>query len=91
MLEGWLRAALEAVEAGEVPPELSSEEATALILDIARDAAHGVERPAAPLASFAAGFAIGRHGGGLDELRSASRHIATAAEEWDATDQDKQP
>ena len=32
----------------------------ALVLDLARDAAHGVARPAAPLTTFLAGMAVGR-------------------------------
>lgn len=33
-----------------------------LLLDLARDAAHGVARPAAPLTTFVAGLAAGRAG-----------------------------
>ncbi len=35
-----------------------------LLLDVARDAAHGVARPAAPLTTFLVGYAAGLHGGG---------------------------
>ena len=35
----------------------------ALILDLARDAAHGVARPAAPLTTFLVGYAAARAGG----------------------------
>ena len=31
-----------------------------VLLDLARDAAHGVERPAAPLSTFLVGVAVGR-------------------------------
>jgi hypothetical protein len=31
-----------------------------LVLDLARDAAHGVARPAAPLTTYLAGVAVGR-------------------------------
>ena len=31
-----------------------------MLLDLARDAAHGVERPAAPLTTFLVGVAVGR-------------------------------
>jgi hypothetical protein len=34
-----------------------------LVLDLARDAAHGVARPAAPLTAFLVGLAAGRRGG----------------------------
>ena len=33
------------------------------ILDLARDTAHGVERPAAPLTTFLVGYAAGVRGG----------------------------
>jgi hypothetical protein len=32
----------------------------ATVLDLARDAAHGIARPAAPLTTFIAGMAVGR-------------------------------
>ncbi|RDV43619.1 hypothetical protein DOE76_16925 [Leifsonia sp. ku-ls] len=32
----------------------------AAVLDLARDAAHGIARPAAPLTTFVAGIAVGR-------------------------------
>ncbi len=32
----------------------------ALVLDLARDVAHGVARPAAPLTAYLAGLAVGR-------------------------------
>jgi hypothetical protein len=34
-----------------------------LVLDLARDAAHGVARPAAPLTTFLVGLAAGTRGG----------------------------
>lgn len=38
------------------------------ILDLARDAAHGVERPAAPLTTFLVGYAAGLRGGSQDDI-----------------------
>jgi hypothetical protein len=35
-----------------------------LVLDLAREVAHGVARPAAPLTTFLVGYAAGRTGGG---------------------------
>ena len=35
----------------------------AAVLDLARDAAHGVARPAAPLTTFLVGLAAGQQGG----------------------------
>jgi hypothetical protein len=43
-----------------------------LLLDVARDAAHGVARPAAPLTTFLVGLAAGRHGGDAQAVRDAA-------------------
>ncbi|MGW1373408.1 DUF6457 domain-containing protein [Streptomyces sp. NPDC002446] len=58
---------------------------TAALLDLARDAAHGVARPAAPLTTFLIGYAAGRQGRDVKELSDraaalASRWAAEAAE-----------
>ncbi|WP_350347486.1 NTP transferase domain-containing protein [Agromyces sp. G08B096] len=47
------------------------------VLDLARDAAHGVARPAAPLTAFAVGLAAGRSGDADSALRRA-RELAAA-------------
>jgi hypothetical protein len=47
------------------------------ILDLARDAAHQVERPAAPLTTFLVGFAAGRRG---DSARGIEDCIELAAD-----------
>ncbi len=38
------------------------------ILDLARDAAHQVERPAAPVTTFLVGYAAGLRGGSPDDI-----------------------
>lgn len=38
------------------------------ILDLARDAAHQVERPAAPLTTFLVGYAAGMRGGSAGDV-----------------------
>jgi len=48
-----------------------------LVLDLARDAAHAVARPAAPLTAFLVGYAAALRGGAPDDVREAAR-IATA-------------
>jgi hypothetical protein len=53
---------------------------TALVLDIARDAAHGVARPAAPLTTFLVGLSVGSRGGGraaLEEVAAIAQRLAT--------------
>lgn len=54
-LEGWLTTLAEELDV----PSLTTENVTQL-LDLARDTAHGVARPAAPLSAFLAGVAVGR-------------------------------
>ena len=54
------------------------------VLDLARDAAHGVARPAAPLTTFVAGYAAARNGGSPDDVRAAlaiASRLATRPEE----------
>ena len=50
-LEDWLAALSEHLGI-DLPPELVGP-----VLDLARDAAHNVQRPAAPLSTFVAGYA----------------------------------
>jgi hypothetical protein len=42
-----------------------------LVLDLARDAAHGVTRPAAPLTTFLVGLAAGRDGVTAESITAA--------------------
>lgn len=49
-----------------------------MILDLARDAAHGVERKAAPITTFLLGIAIA---GGADP-KAAAKGLAKLAEAW---------
>ena len=59
-----------------------------LLLDVARDAAHGVARPAAPLTTFLVGLAAGMRGGDAAAIndaaaiaqRLAEQHAGTAGE-----------
>lgn len=44
-----------------------------LLLDVARDAARGVARPAAPLTTFLVGLAAGRHGADAAAVREAAQ------------------
>ncbi|WP_190198015.1 DUF6457 domain-containing protein, partial [Streptomyces djakartensis] len=54
------------------------------LLDLARDAAHGVARPAAPLTTFLVGYAAARAGGGPEAVAEASRRAAALATRWAA-------
>ncbi|MQA15953.1 MAG: hypothetical protein GEV09_17935 [Pseudonocardiaceae bacterium] len=56
-----------------------------LVLDMTRDVAHGVARPAAPLTAFLVGLAAGRDGGGADAIRAACDRVQQLAGEWEAS------
>jgi hypothetical protein len=49
-----------------------------LVLDLARDAAHGVARPAAPLTTFLVGLAAGRAGGSDADIERIARLVTEA-------------
>lgn len=77
VLDEWIAAAK-----AELGIELEVD--TAVLLDLARDAAHGVARPAAPLTTFLVGYAAAQSGGGPEEVRNAARKAAELAERWSA-------
>ncbi|WP_399118836.1 NTP transferase domain-containing protein [Streptomyces sp. KM273126] len=55
---------------------------TGTLLDLARDAAHGVARPAAPLTTFLVGYAAARAEGGPEAVAEAARKAAALALRW---------
>jgi hypothetical protein len=55
-----------------------------LVLDLARDVAHGVARPAAPLTAYLLGLAVGR---GADPRQAAAK-VAALAKGWPGRDAD---
>ncbi len=59
-----------------------------LLLDVARDAAHGIARPAAPLTTFLVGLAAGRQGGGADAVASAAAVAQRLVRTQSASDSD---
>ncbi len=65
--------------AGDVDLGLLGRDAVELLLYLAKEAAHGVARPGAPLATFAVGLAIGQSGGGLDDLAERVARVVAAA------------
>lgn len=50
-----------------------------VVLDLARDAAHGVARPAAPLTTFLVGYVAGLRGGSPADVRAAAATATRAA------------
>ena len=63
-LDEWTDAVRDALQLDPIDPKL--------VLDLARDVAHGVLRPAAPLTAYLVGIAVGR---------GAEPHVAVAAVE----------
>lgn len=53
-----------------------------MLLDLARDAAHGVDRPAAPLTTFLVGYAAATAGGGEQAVAEAVGRARALAERW---------
>ncbi|UUU23499.1 molybdenum cofactor guanylyltransferase [Streptomyces sp. DSM 40750] len=56
------------------------------LLDLARDAAHNVARPAAPLTTFLVGYAAAKAGGGPEAVTEAARKASALALRWAAED-----
>jgi hypothetical protein len=71
-LEDWT--ALVAAEL-DLPAEVVARDVRDLLLDLTRDVAHGVARPAAPLTAFLVGLAAGRDGGGAEQVRATTEQV----------------
>ena len=54
-----------------------------LVLDVARQAAHRVQRPAAPISTFLLGYAAGLAEGGAEEIEGLAGRVLALAESWD--------
>ncbi|MFF7967315.1 NTP transferase domain-containing protein [Streptomyces sp. NPDC007903] len=57
---------------------------TGVLLDAARDVAHGVARPAAPLTTFLIGYAAAQGKGDAESIAEASAKVADLATRWEA-------
>ncbi|MDX2932442.1 DUF6457 domain-containing protein [Streptomyces ipomoeae] len=55
---------------------------TGVLLDLARDAAHSVARPAAPLTTFLVGYAAAKAEGGPEAVAEAARKASALALRW---------
>ena len=53
-----------------------------LLLDVAREAAHNVDRPAAPVTTFLVGYAAALAGGGADAVTRAAERASVLARSW---------
>ncbi len=54
-----------------------------LVLDVARQAAHRVQRPAAPISTFLLGYAAGLQEGGVEETERLAGRVIALAESWE--------
>ncbi len=63
---------------------LDGEVDTTVLLDLARDVAHGVARPAAPLTTFLVGLAAGAGGGDADAVAAAAAKVTALAASWES-------
>lgn len=62
--------------------EVDAEIDEGLILDLARDAAHAVERPAAPVTTFLVGYAAALRGGNPADVEELAARAQALAEKW---------
>ncbi len=65
-LDDWVRRLCSALDLDPTAVDV------ALLLDVARDAAHGIARPAAPITTFLVGLAAGQAEGTADEVARAA-------------------
>jgi hypothetical protein len=72
-LDRWVQAAC--TELGVDPATVDSR----LVLDLARDVAHGVDRPAAPLTAYLLGVAVGQG----QPAGPAAARISRLAAQWE--------
>lgn len=79
MLDDWTAALCSELDVDPAQVDID------LVLDLARDAAHGVARPAAPLTTFLVGWAAARAGGTEDDVRAAAVKAARLASDWPRT------
>ncbi|MFB8176600.1 NTP transferase domain-containing protein [Streptomyces sp. NPDC055966] len=62
---------------------------TGVLLDLARDAAHGVARPAAPLTTFLVGYAAAQGKGSPEAVAEAARKATALALRWEEENEAK--
>ncbi|HVL28534.1 MAG TPA: DUF6457 domain-containing protein, partial [Acidimicrobiales bacterium] len=78
-LDAWMDAVV--AELG-LAGAVDRDRARSLVLDMARDVAHAVERPAAPLTAFLAGLAAGRSADPAAAAPAVAERIAALLRRW---------
>jgi hypothetical protein len=68
--------------------DIDAEVDEALVLDLARDAAHAVERPAAPISTYLLGYAAALAGGSPEKVEELAARATALAERWDRGEDD---
>ena len=63
--------------------EVDTELDEALILDLARTAAHNVARPAAPITTYLLGFAAGSQDANPEQIEALAARVQRLADGWD--------
>ncbi len=63
--------------------DVETEVDEALVLDLARTAAHDVTRPAAPITTYLLGLAAGEQGASPDQIERLAGKAQALAEGWD--------
>lgn len=78
-LEDWTQTACRELGIDGLVP---ADRATTLVLDLAREVAHGVARPAAPVTAFLLGLAAGRAEDPAAEAERLAGRLAELASGW---------
>jgi hypothetical protein len=76
MLEEWVRRLCEALG---VPVDAVDVDG---VLDLAREAAHNVDRPAAPITAYVVGYAAGQRSGDAAAAADATESATRLARDW---------
>ena len=71
--------------------DLDTEVDEGLVLDLARLAAHSVQRTAAPVTTFLLGYAAGLRDADPEELEALAAKVQQLAEDWDTPADQRDP
>ena len=66
--------------------DIDAEVDEGIVLDLARDAAHAVERPAAPITTYLLGYAAALNGGSPEKVEELAARATELAEKWGGKD-----
>lgn len=75
-LHDWIDELLDVLELEDVEVD------EGLVLDLARDAAHEVERPAAPITTYLLGYAAALRGGAAADVEELAGRATALAMRW---------